>query len=169
MLDPFGAATRASKSRPPDSCLVSSTAVFAFCSWLSLCFDWQSAVQRSAAHCRACPGHDHSVEVCHGQSPGANKVFPTVSQSAVSGLVTLDTDDFKLTLPTAANDLAFLKETQETAAKGEQRGKISLLESEPWKGMTWADIMKTHNNECNPSGAIRSKRGASTSVEELLG
>ena len=83
-----------------------------------------------------------------------------VSQSAQSAAVTLNT------LPTATNGLAFLKET---VARGEQCGKVSLPESEPWKGMTWADIMKTHNNEFNPSGAIRSKRGASTSVEELLG
>ena len=92
--------------------------------------------------------------------------FPTVSQSAQSGTVTLNTHDFKLTLPTATNDLAFLKKT---VTKGEQCGKISLPESEPWKGMTWADIMKTHDNEFNPSGAIRSKKGASTSVGELLG
>ena len=89
--------------------------------------------------------------------------FPTVSQSAA---VTLNTDDFKLTLHTATYDLAFLKET---VTKGEQCGKTSLPESEPWKGMTWADIMKIHNNEFNPSGALRSKRGASTSVQELLG
>ena len=44
--------------------------------------------------------------------------FPAVSQSAQSAAVTLNTDDFKLTLPTATNDLAFLKET---VTKGEQR------------------------------------------------
>ena len=35
--------------------------------------------------------------------------------------------------------------------------------------MTWADIMKTHNNACNPSGAIRSKKGGFYIAEELLG
>ena len=59
------------------------------------------------------------------------------SKSRPQSAVTLNTDDFKLTLATARNDLAFLKET---VTKGEQCGKISLPESEPWKGMTWAEI-----------------------------
>ena len=85
-----------------------------------------------------------------------------VSQSQMAP--SLDMSSFELTMPTSANELPPLVDT---ISRGKQCGKTVLPDSEVWKGMSWADILKAHNDEFNPSGAVKNKRLAETPAEEL--
>ena len=77
----------------------------------------------------------------------------------------LNLEDFKLTLPSPNNELLLL---MDTVSKGKRCNKVVLPETEMWKGMSWPDILKKHNDEFNPSGTIRPKRDAEVTVQEFL-
>ena len=95
------------------------------------------------------------------------KVAPGVQArpvQCVGTAPTLKVEEFELTSPTASLELPMLESTIEW---GKRCGKAALPESEVWKGLGWVDILKKHNDEFNPAGIVRSKRGADSSVDEL--
>ena len=99
------------------------------------------------------------------QIPEAFRRQCSVVQSQSGGVPSLNVSDFELTIPSASNELHL---TQEFVDKGKRCGKVPLPDSEVWKGMTWADILKKHNDEFNPAGTTRGKRAADVSVQEFL-
>ena len=103
-------------------------------------------------------------EYAMGQLPLSLQQKPTSGLQASSGPV-LQSDKFELTCPTPRLELAWLSSTIQ---RGERCGKVVLPESETWKGLAWKDIQKLHEDEFNPSGAVRNKRDAEVPVDQLL-
>ena len=53
-----------------------------------------------------------------------------------------------------------------TIERGKRCGKPALPDSQFWKGLGWADILKKHNDEFNLAGIVRNEQAAESSVEE---